>query len=597
VSRIQLKVIVALTSLVLVVIAIVGVLVENDSTAREFERTRASLIERTRLARVLVSAEDVAASSPEARTQLARRVAEAASARTTLIGRDGRVMADSEVPAADLADAESHLDRPEVRAALDGELGQSTRWSATVGRRLLYVALPVPLAGSSAFDADSGGGVIRLAVDLEAVDRAAAGPRRELLVASAIGVIAAALLSVFISGLTVRPIAELREFVADLAKGRLDRRLRWSRDDEFGEIARSINQVVEQQQDQLEFATAERDQLELVLSSMVEGVLVIDPMNRIVLANPRAREVFGLTGEVDGRSPESLIRDDRIVKALSDAGLSREPIVREFELRGETPRTLVMTALRFARTGSPSGTVAVFGDITNIRRLEGMRSDFIANASHELRTPLTPIRGFAETLLASPDLAEANRAPLQSIARNASRMQALIDDLLALSRIETRDAALEATSVDLASLGRTLADDMAPRLAEKRIAIEVRADDDCLVHGDERGIEQLLSNLLENALRYTDEGGRIIFSASARQEVVEACVEDTGIGVPEADLPRIFERFYRVDKARSRAKGGTGLGLAIVKHWLQALGGTIQVESELGKGSRFRFTLPRANSR
>jgi two-component system phosphate regulon sensor histidine kinase PhoR len=324
-------------------------------------------------------------------------------------------------------------------------------------------------------------------------------------------------------------------------------------------------------------------------------VLVLDRAGRVILANPRLRELFGVWGGVEGRSALEVIRRADVDTALAEALLRPEPVVREIQL-GASGRLLEMHAVRFPAHGALLGTVAVFHDVTEIHRLEGIRRDFVANVSHELRTPLTAIRGFAETLRGSEVPAEQRRQYLEVVLRHADRLTALIEDLLELSRIEggTRELALEPT--DVAALARGVLQDLKPRLDARRLRGEVRAEPSAPARADRRALEQVLLNLLDNAIKYSEPGGRIEVLVAGSHAGVRVDVSDTGIGIPEADRARIFERFYRVEKARSRDLGGTGLGLAIVKHLVQAQGGEVFVTSREGHGSTFSVRLPAAGS-
>jgi two-component system phosphate regulon sensor histidine kinase PhoR len=327
---------------------------------------------------------------------------------------------------------------------------------------------------------------------------------------------------------------------------------------------------------------------------MVEGVLVLDRNGRVILANPRLRELFGVWGGVEGRSALEVIRRADVEAALAEAARTPEPVVRELHLAANGGRHLEMHAGRFPAHGPLLGTVAVFHDVTELHRLEGIRRDFVANVSHELRTPLTAIRGFAETLRGSEVPPEQRRQYLDVILRHADRLTALIEDLLELSRIEggTRELAPEPT--DVAALARGVMQDLKPRLDARRLRGELRAEPAPPALADRRALEQVLLNLLDNAIKYSDPGGRIEIAVSGSPAGVRIDVSDTGIGIPEADRARIFERFYRVEKARSRDLGGTGLGLAIVKHLVQALGGEVFVTSQEGRGSTFSVRLPAA---
>jgi two-component system phosphate regulon sensor histidine kinase PhoR len=300
-------------------------------------------------------------------------------------------------------------------------------------------------------------------------------------------------------------------------------------------------------------------------------------------------------GDLVGRSALEGIRHADLAELLAAAQQTGEPEARVITLSHPAARTLRVHALRFPRRSRTSlGTVAVFHDVTELTQLEKMRRDFVANASHELRTPLAAIRGFAETLLATPDLAEADRRSyLEVIDRHARRLGHLVGDLLELSKIESGKSGLELGPVDTAAVIASLIRDQRARCEEKGLQVSQEAKGDTLAWADVAAVEQIVANLLDNAIKYTEPGGRIHIAMQGDARQVRVSVRDTGIGIPEADLGRIFERFYRVDRARSRALGGTGLGLAIVKHLVQSLGGEISVESELGRGSTFSFTLPR----
>jgi two-component system phosphate regulon sensor histidine kinase PhoR len=583
-SRLQLRLAVLLAALVAVVVAVSGLLAERGLRAREAERIEDSLRQRAALVHTQVADRSLG-SEPQVPLQaLAERAATAAEARVTLIAADGTVVADSDVTFSGLGALENHRDRPEVRSALAGQAASSARRSATVGRRLLYLALPA-----------QGGGVVRLATDLTQVEAAVAALRRTLLLAGAMGMAAALALSFLVSFLALQPVREFGAAVGAMARGQLERRARWAARDEIGEIAGAINRMADQLRHQLRDATAEKERLGAVLGGMAEGVLVLDRCGRIVLANPRLREFFGFSGDPSQRSPLEVIRHLEVDEALREAATGSEPLVREIEEVGPRHLTLQLHVAAFPQSGERLGTVAVFHDITDLRRLESLRRDFVANVSHELRTPLTAIRGFAETLSAGVP-PERMRSYLEVVLRHAKRLGALIDDLLQLSRIESRQLHLEPVPIDVVNLARSMLTDLEPRLGEKRLTAQVVRKDALPAQADRRALEQIFLNLLDNAIKYTEPGGEITLSVEGTPSEVRVEVADTGIGIPEADLPRIFERFYRVDKARSRELGGTGLGLSIVKHLVGAHGGEVAVESRVGIGTRISFTLPAASA-
>jgi two-component system phosphate regulon sensor histidine kinase PhoR len=514
---------------------------------------------------------------------LADRVNRYAGVRVTLIDTDGLLRADSEVAAANLAGIENHAQREEVRAAAAGGVGRATRMSHTVGRTLRYVAVPAP-----------GGGVVRVSDDLSDVDQRVALARSHALSLIAIAAVSAlALLHAFVWLFHRRPLAGLRQLATAIADGRLDARASRSDDPDVGRIARSIEQLAGQLRSRLREVSEDEAQLGAVLEAMVEGVLVVDARGVILLANSRLRELFDVHGEIVGRRLLEGVRNADLDAILAESAATDETVARSIALPGPNHRTLQVLAARFPSVGERTGTVTVLHDTTELMRLEEVRRDFVANASHELRTPLAAIRGFAETLLESAGLSpEDQKNYLEVIHRHAQRLSSLVEDLLELSTIESRTLRLEIAPVDVARTAENLIADSRLRLDERKITASLRSDGRPLALADARALDQVLGNLLDNALKYTEPGGTIEVAVEARLGRVRVSVADSGIGIPPEDTARIFERFYRVDRARSRALGGTGLGLSIVKHLVQAMGGEISVKSALGKGSTFTFTLP-----
>ena len=380
-----------------------------------------------------------------------------------------------------------------------------------------------------------------------------------------------------------------------IAAGDLSYRLPLRFGDELGEIAAALQRMSEQLRERAELATREKEQLQAVLNGMVEGVLVVDPDQRILLGNQQLRDFFGVASELRGRTALEAIRHAELAAVLKAAENADEPVSRAIEVAHPAHRTLRVHAVRLPPAGDArAGTVAVLHDVTELMQLEKMRREFVANASHELRTPLAAIRGFAETLLGSSALSDADRrAYLEVIDRHARRLSTLVGDLLELSKIESRETNLERAAIDIDKLAETLLHDWRPRLAEKQLTATLSSERPGIAWADAQSCEQILSNLLDNAIKYTEPGGSIALRIGGDDRSVRIDVADTGMGIPQRDLGRIFERFYRVDQARSRSQGGTGLGLAIVKHLVQSLGGEIEVESQLGRGSTFSFSLPR----
>jgi len=587
VPRSQLKLTAALAGLVALVLAVAGGKAERDLREGAIRRIERSLEDRADLVREIVRGVPLDSASAGRLARLAERLAQAGGARVTLMAPDGTVVADSDVALARIPDVASHADRPEVRAALAGRVGRAVRRSATVGRELYYVAIPVE---------GGEGGAVRLAVDLSDVEAAVWDLRLSLLAGGAVGLAAAMVLGYALAWYSMRPVERLRRAASRLARGEPAHRLPIGAGDPLAPVADAINQVGDQLRLRLEQVTLEKNQLQAVIDSMVEGVLVVDAKGAILLANTRLRELYDVWGELLGRTPLQAIRNAEMDALLRDAAGTDEPVSREMGTGPPRGAILHGHAIRFpAGHGPRAGTVAVFHDVTELHRLEKVRRDFVANASHELRTPLAAIRGYAERLLEERGRSAAEqRTHAEVIDRHARRLQALVDDLLELSRIESRETSLQLSPVEVADLAATLVRDSRARFDAKSLDVRVRQVGSPKAWADPRAVEQIVTNLLDNAAKYTEAGGRIDVEVEGTATSVRIAVSDTGIGIPQEDRDRIFERFYRVDKARSRALGGTGLGLAIVKHLVQRLGGQVAVRSDPGRGSRFTVTLPAA---
>ncbi len=519
--------------------------------------------------------------------ELVSQAATLADARVTLIDANGIVRADSDVYDTHLAAIANHGDREEVRAAAEGEVGRASRRSDTVGRELRYVAVPA-LAGD----------VVRVSDDLRELEANVAFAREHTLTLMSVVVVGAVALFLLFDGtFHRRPLRQLRLMAEAVAAGRLDARAPRSSDPELRRVVRAIEETAEQLRTRLREETQDDQQLRAVLEAMVEGVLVVDTRGVILLANSRLRDLFDVQGELVGRPLLECVRNADLDEILVEAANTREAVGRMISLADPRKRTLQVLAAPFPSEGERIGTVAVCHDTTELVRLEEVRRDFVANASHELRTPLAAIRGFAETLIESDSLASEDRKSyLEVIHRHALRLGAIVEDLLELSTIESRTSKLAIGPVDVASVAESWIADSRLRLEERNIQVTSQVEGVPIALADPRAVDQVLGNLLDNAMKYTEPGGSIAVKIEARGERVRLSISDTGIGIPAEDLGRIFERFYRVDRARSRALGGTGLGLSIVKHLVQAMRGEITVASDPGRGSTFTFVLPRAKA-
>ncbi len=562
---------VALGAIACVAALSVGLLAASGLRERETELLAASLEERARLVASLLEPAFTAGDA-----SLMPRVLAAARAGGMQVAAFSRA---GERIAAASRDAFEVPVPPEVQTAIGGHSGRAERQDLLLGRAHLWVAVPAH------------GFVVQVGADLTPMEESVARLWRRVLMAGALASAAAFALGLVLGRHALRVLAALRHAAGAISRGDVDARLHWQRPDEIGELARAIDAVGETLRVRLRAARDEEERLRAVLNGMVEGVLVLDRSGHVILANRPFREFFDVWGDLQGRTALSLLRRTDVDEALAEATATREPVVREITHAGDE-RTLEMHAVRFPATGEQLGAVAVFHEVTELRRLEHMRSEFVANVSHELKTPLTSIRGFTEVLQQNSLSREQREQYLAIVARNAERLDALIEDLLELSRIEGRSEPVAREPIDVVAVARILLRDLKPRLDAKRIEAALDAPSARPALCDRRALERVLLNLLDNAVKYTDDGGQIRVHVVGDASRVVLEVSDDGIGIPAADLGRVFERFYRVDKARARDLGGTGLGLSIVKHLVQAMGGEIFVESREGEGTCFRISLP-----
>jgi len=508
-------------------------------------------------------------------------------ARVTVVGPDGTVLADSDE---DPARMENHGDRPEVKAAWVEGRGRATRLSQSVKQDLAYMAVRVSWA-------TTGPVVLRLALPLRTVNQTAGEIRAPLaailLLALAIGGAVAFIMSRRFS----RRVIRLKSFLQRVAEGDFRAEPVVEGGDEIAELQGSLNHAVERLAQSMRALEGERNQSAAVLSSMSEGVAVVDRDERIRYSNPAFRRALhsGREQTFEGRRLVELTRQSEILAMVQGVLKGGERMEAEIATASLKPRHFLVRAAPAGETGA----VLVVLDITEIRRLERVRRDFVANVSHELRTPLTAIQGFAETLLRGAlDEPENSRRFVEIIRDHAWRLARLTEDLLKLSLIEAGKLELELRPISVASVVEQCAETARLKLIEKRQSLTVSVcEPPPLVRADSHALLDVLRNLLDNAIQYTPEDGHVairVFVAGAEgDEEVRIAVEDDGIGIPASSHDRIFERFYRVDAARSRKVGGTGLGLSISKHLVEGMGGRIELESQLGRGSTFTVVLPR----
>jgi two-component system phosphate regulon sensor histidine kinase PhoR len=582
-SRIAVTALAASAAALLAVLVIVGPALRQRATGR----TRETLLAEARLmAHVAGDALGRGAGSDE----LDRIVDEAARevrARVTIIGMDGRVLADSALSGPALLAVENHRDRPEVQQALAEGAGSSIRRSSTVKEDLLYVAVPMRRGGRIV-------GICRVALSLAGVYAEAAELRRAVIFALVLAFLLTAALSILLASPLAGPLRRIMDAARQFAAGNLEARIQVRRADELGELAQILNQSAAQLQERLAENARERARTEAILSTMDDGVLAVDHRGTVLLANEAFRRVLGLKAP-GGRHYLEALREREVGAVIDEVLTTGERRVAEVEVP-RLRRAFAVTGIPFPGSeGAPPGVVLTFHDVTERRRLDQVRRDFVANASHELRTPLTSIRGFVEALedgaLGEPDTATRF---LGKIRTHADRMAALVEDLLELSRLESGESPPRWELLAPAEVAEEVVASLSDLAARRRITLRCQDGGAPSVTTDADRLRRILVNLTDNAVKYTPEAGHVEVSCAAGDDgSAVLAVRDDGPGIAAEHLPRIFERFYRVDKARSRELGGTGLGLSIVRHLAEGMGASVAVASEIGRGSTFTVLLPR----
>jgi len=521
---------------------------------------------------------------------LADDLAPEAHGRVTFIDAAGTVIGDSEVAPGDLDRVENHRERPEVAAALAGRAESSMRFSATIQKRLMYAAVPLRLPGGAR-------GVARLAVPVDEVGAEVEAVRHILWGALLLALVVALVASTTVAQFLSRALRSMIDAARRMAAGDLSVRLRPSGNDDVADLGRALDVMATNLAATMTALRGERDLLGLILQSMREGVLVLDHDGRMLLVNPALRATLGLPPDTEGRAALELIRNAELPSILERARVLRGPVTGEIETTGPRPRRLMVHAAPLPMVNDKhQGLLAVFVDVTETRRLETLRKDFVANVSHELRTPITAVRSAVDTLrlTLSGDPVASDRF-VDIIDRNAQRLGALVEDLLDLSRIESKDYRPEAKPISLRNVADQVVTLLRVRIEEKALDVgnEIGAELPP-ARADRRALEQVFTNLLDNAVKYCGAGASVRLRAQTTERGLRVEIADTGPGIEPRHLPRLFERFYRVDSGRSRDMGGTGLGLSIVKHLVETMGGAIGVDSTPGRGSTFWFTLPAA---
>lgn len=521
--------------------------------------------------------------------RLSHDLAKETGLRVTVIARDGTVIGESDRPESDLKKIENHLQRPEVQQALHEGAGSALRKSDTIGVDLLYVAVPVR--------DDKVVGFVRVAMPLVKIQETTARVLHTVGVSSLAVGLATIPILYWLSRRVTRPILQMQKAAGRMARGDFTEKAPYRVSGELGELAVALNAMSSQLEARIRELSDEKADLSAILAGMTEGVLVARPDGRIRLTNQALRQQFGITEETAGKTVLDAFRNVPLQGLVGEVIRDGDVSARELSFLSPSERTYELSATRLQGShGEVTGVIIVFHDITRMRQFENTRKEFVANVSHELRTPLSIIKGYVETLLDDqPPDADTTRQFLNTIQRHSRRLEALIADLLSISALESQQARLNFEPVSMRAAAQSVLDELARQAQERSITVWLKIPEQLpAVRADTQRLHQVLFNLLDNAIKYTQAGGHVTILATEKEGAIETAVADDGVGIGPEHLPHVFERFYRVDKARSRELGGTGLGLSIVKHIVQSHGGRVWAESQVEKGSTFYFTLARA---
>lgn len=509
-------------------------------------------------------------------------------ARITIVDRQGRVLADSGKSGQEVSKMQNHLNRPEIKSAFQGEIGIDTRYSSTLKINMLYTALPIK-------DKSDIAAALRLAIPLTNIQKALWTIRKTILLGLFFAIVLTLFIGSILAGQAVNLINRMIDVSQEFAKGDFHRRIFRSSRDEIGQLADTLNKMAQDIEDKIRQIQKQNQQLAGVFNSMIEGVIAVDKAGHIISINPAIEKIFGVSQTIaEGKFFLEAIPNNDILEIINSVLSGGKPASKDLNLAWPVQKIFQVNAVAIFENKHVSGCLLVIHDITEIKRLETMRRDFVANVSHELKTPLTSIKGFVETLLEGAlEDKENNRNFLIIIQQHVDRLNNLINDLLDLSRIESRRIELDISEFNLKGLVDNILPAFKSQLKKKNIETNSDLSSVLLIRADKDRMEQVLINLMDNAIKFNREKGFIKIYTEDLNDRIKVIIEDSGIGIPVKDIPRIFERFYRVDKARSRELGGTGLGLSIVKHIVELHAGNVGVESAEGLGSKFWFTIPK----
>jgi two-component system phosphate regulon sensor histidine kinase PhoR len=518
---------------------------------------------------------------------------EKTGARVTIIDDSGRVLGDSDEFSYKM---ENHLNQPEIQDAMISDVGSSVRLSRTLSKNFFYLAIAINRPEKI---------FIRLSMPLDEIETEIGKIRIKIIAASLISLLAVIFIGLFQTKKITKSIEEITSFSKEVAAGNFKKRLLLTEKDEIGELGKNISDMAQELNIRLKQSEEEKQKVEAILENMSDGLILTDTKGRIILSNSAFMNLFGLETEIEGKTLMEILRKTELIDVIEDVVKNKKRISLEFEINYPRELYLMTTASHFTIKGEISGVILIFHDITRLKRLEEIRKDFVVNVSHEIKTPITAIKGFAETLLeVALDDKENAQKFLETIKDHSERLNSLVSDLLTLSRIELGDIKIEKTDVNLDEVIEAVFTTLKEKAYNKGLYLKKKIDSEINeIKADRNRLIQILINLVDNGIKFTEKGGVTVKVKSDKLEVksgeekkfITISVEDTGIGIPKKHLPRLGERFYRVDSARSRELGGTGLGLAIVKHLLKAHGWEMEIESTEGKGTTVKIKNSKLN--
>ncbi|MDD5281513.1 MAG: ATP-binding protein [Candidatus Omnitrophica bacterium] len=584
----KLKLILSYLFLIFISLGFIAFFLDKNLEEKSLQEIKTSLINEARLIESNISAVPSVLNNSTYLDKLSKDLGLRIKSRITIINPEGKVLADSGVSFQETANLENHLYRPEVIKAFKGQIGQEIRYSSTLKIDMLYLAIPIK-------NNDINIGVLRLALPLTSVQKVLFVVRKTIIVGLFFTLGLAFVLSSILAKALIGPINRIIYTSSKFAQGDFSHRIFQSSDDEIGKLAATLNKMAQDIEEKIREISTKNQHLEAIFNSMIEGIIVTDSSSRIISINHAIEELFDIKRtQMRGKFFLEVIRNSEISELINNAMGSAKFISKEVVLLISAQKVAQVNVSPVFEQDKVIGSVTVIHDITEIRRLETIRRDFVANVSHELKTPLTSIKGFVETLIEGALEDKENSLNfLEIINKHVNRLDTLINDLLDLSHMESKEIVFSKNKFGLSGLVSEVVLGFKSQAKKKGVELSFELPQGLEIFADKSKIEQVLVNLVNNAIKYNKEKGFVRIYSEQLADKIKIIVEDSGSGIPIKDIPRIFERFYRVDKARSRELGGTGLGLSIVKHIVELHSGSVGVESTEGLGSKFFFTIPR----